>query len=225
MQLLRRGSRGPRVELLQRLLNEEKRASGYTEDGIFGPKTKEGVEAFQSGSSLTPDGIVGPLTWGALGLRHDIEHDVTLRPQPSNVSCWSAAATMLLGPMSVDSGGATRAPGGGLPAAGGTNVEAFARSHGLRMHYPMNRPVQAFAELLRGGPLWVAGVQSLGVRSGGTQSMHAVVVASMWGNGSREGTMLEIYDPWPPGRGSIYGTFYGERIASSPMGMAYILQR
>jgi hypothetical protein len=225
MKLLRQGSRGPRVELLQRLLNLEKRTSTCAEDGIFGPMTREAVEDFQSRRPLKQDGIVGPRTWQALGLRHEIEHHVTLKPQPTNASCWSAAASMLLGPMSVGVGGATRNPGGGLPSGGGTNIEAFARSHGLTMHYPMNRPVEAFASLLRRGPLWVAGVQSLGVRSGGRQSMHAVVVGALWGNGSREGTMLQIYDPWPVGRGSVYGTFYGERIASSPMGMAYILQR
>ena len=36
-------------------------------DGIFGPVTKHGVEEFQQYKSLTVDGIVGPLTWAALG--------------------------------------------------------------------------------------------------------------------------------------------------------------
>jgi peptidoglycan hydrolase-like protein with peptidoglycan-binding domain len=36
-------------------------------DGIFGPVTKTAVEKFQSGRHLTVDGIVGPITWGALG--------------------------------------------------------------------------------------------------------------------------------------------------------------
>jgi murein L,D-transpeptidase YcbB/YkuD len=36
-------------------------------DGIFGPVTKSAVEQFQGDSGLTADGIVGPITWGALG--------------------------------------------------------------------------------------------------------------------------------------------------------------
>ena len=36
------------------------------EDGIFGPRTKEGVIAFQRFAGLKQDGIVGPVTWKAL---------------------------------------------------------------------------------------------------------------------------------------------------------------
>jgi peptidoglycan hydrolase-like protein with peptidoglycan-binding domain len=35
-------------------------------EGNFGPKTQEGVKAFQEGSSLLSDGVVGPATWHAL---------------------------------------------------------------------------------------------------------------------------------------------------------------
>jgi peptidoglycan hydrolase-like protein with peptidoglycan-binding domain len=35
-------------------------------DGIFGPETELFVRAFQYAGGLTPDGIVGPLTWQAL---------------------------------------------------------------------------------------------------------------------------------------------------------------
>ena len=40
----------------------------------------------------------------------------------------------------------------------------------------------------------------------------------MWGNGSADGTMLLIYDPWPPGVGSTYAVFYGERVTGVPLG-------
>jgi hypothetical protein len=88
----------------------------------------------------------------------------------------------------------------------------------------MTWTVQGFAGLLRRGPLWVGGVQPLGSPTA-IQSGHVVVVGSMWGNGSPDGTMLLIYDPWPPGVGSTYGVFYGERIAGSPLGTMYILHR
>jgi len=35
-------------------------------DGIFGPNTQAAVIAFQRIFGLTPDGIVGPLTWGRI---------------------------------------------------------------------------------------------------------------------------------------------------------------
>jgi peptidoglycan hydrolase-like protein with peptidoglycan-binding domain len=62
---LRQGSSGPDVRYLQGRLVEY----GYnlTIDGQFGPMTASAVRAFQSSNGLTPDGIVGPLTWAALG--------------------------------------------------------------------------------------------------------------------------------------------------------------
>ena len=35
-------------------------------DGDFGAITEAAVRAFQESHGLTPDGIVGPLTWSAL---------------------------------------------------------------------------------------------------------------------------------------------------------------
>ena len=60
------GSNGPTVSWAQYLL--VRRILSYNQiDGVFGPVTKNAVEEFQSSSGLSVDGIVGPLTWGALG--------------------------------------------------------------------------------------------------------------------------------------------------------------
>ena len=42
---------------------------GVAADGVFGAQTERAVKRFQSRHDLVPDGIVGPLTRGALGLR------------------------------------------------------------------------------------------------------------------------------------------------------------
>ncbi len=63
--VLRNGSKGSDVTLIQRLLNN----AGYgslVEDGIFGVSTDAAVKQFQKDRSLTVDGIVGSQTWGAL---------------------------------------------------------------------------------------------------------------------------------------------------------------
>lgn len=63
--LLREGLTGSDVIQLQKELN----TLGYnvgTVDGIFGPKTKAEVVAFQTAESVTADGIVGPITFNAL---------------------------------------------------------------------------------------------------------------------------------------------------------------
>lgn len=63
--LLRQGSIGPDVELLQLALNR----SGYYQgspDGFFGPATRRAVLSFQSNYGLPADGVVGPKTWAPL---------------------------------------------------------------------------------------------------------------------------------------------------------------
>ena len=65
MRLLRMGSLGPAVELLQLALNR----AGYGElatDGIFGPKTDRALRQFQGKSGLLADGVAGRDTNRAL---------------------------------------------------------------------------------------------------------------------------------------------------------------
>ena len=63
---LQSGSSGSDVRRLQRLLVMIKLLDYLGIDGQFGPNTDGAVRNFQSSNSLTVDGIVGPLTWGAL---------------------------------------------------------------------------------------------------------------------------------------------------------------
>jgi hypothetical protein len=65
LKVLRQGSRGEAVELLQAYLRGQGHYSGVI-DGHFGPMTHEAVCAFQRSAGLTVDGVVGNQTWGAL---------------------------------------------------------------------------------------------------------------------------------------------------------------
>ncbi len=58
--MLRKGDQGPSVAVLQGKL-------GIKIDGAFGPATELGVKTFQTAHGLTPDGLVGPKTWAAIG--------------------------------------------------------------------------------------------------------------------------------------------------------------
>ena len=57
---LKSGSKGEQVKYLQQQL-------GLPIDGVFGKPTHNAVVAFQKKHKLTADGIVGPLTWKAIG--------------------------------------------------------------------------------------------------------------------------------------------------------------
>ncbi|KUI30305.1 N-acetylmuramoyl-L-alanine amidase [Mycobacterium sp. IS-1496] len=69
--LLTRGSRGPQVARLQRLLkaNYSAYAGHLAADGIYGPQTEAAVREFQRRThGLKVDGIVGPATAAAMNL-------------------------------------------------------------------------------------------------------------------------------------------------------------
>lgn len=59
--LLKNGSQGSDVKLLQEFLNLDA-------DGIFGKGTEAAVKAFQQANGLTVDGIVGASTWDTMGV-------------------------------------------------------------------------------------------------------------------------------------------------------------
>ena len=67
-QTLRRGSRGEAVKTVQQKLIRWGYLNGKA-DGIFGAATEKAVRYFQRKNGLKEDGIVGPATFEALGMR------------------------------------------------------------------------------------------------------------------------------------------------------------
>ncbi len=65
--LRRNGDKGMTVCQIQQTLIKLGYKPGKV-DGIFGPNTEAAVRAFQAARKLTVDGIVGPITYGALGM-------------------------------------------------------------------------------------------------------------------------------------------------------------
>ena len=217
MDVLHRGSRGFKVKYLQRLLNSNTGRTSpqgpwLVEDGVFGQHTEDAVNDFQdSRADLTTDGRVGPATWTALGLRVEREHRRVLQfGQPDNTSCWSAAASSILGNVSVGPGAANAI--GGLEATI-DNLAIIAQGLGWTMlnHSPGNREL---VDLVNQKPLWIGAT--------GEDFGHAVVLSGVYSTGGANGvnTMFRIHDPWPPNRGSVYGSFANPLMINSFYGGA-----
>lgn len=65
--LVKKGAKGAIVREVQNLLlSHGFKLPRYGADGDFGSETEGAVEAFQRSRGLSPDGDVGPYTWGAL---------------------------------------------------------------------------------------------------------------------------------------------------------------
>jgi Papain-like cysteine protease AvrRpt2 len=132
----------------------------------------------------------------------DVWHEVPLVPQLTGMSCWAAAAAMVIGwrdRSALDAVQIARSTGKweayqhGLEPA---DVPTLAREWGLSTVAAGRHSVRDFARLLEdNGPLWV------GEASPG---LHSVVVSGMSGDNTLDGTIVHIADPWPAGRGERY---------------------
>jgi hypothetical protein len=207
MRNLTQGMHGADVLFLQCLINKAERASTVAEDGQFGPLTRAAVTRFQQREHLPGAGYVGAGTWARLGAVQERLHATTLVAQPTGMTCWRAAAAMALHARMPGAGGAVVDPSGGLDMAI-TNIETFLSSLGWRMVNNQTMPSLATViAAVRSAPLWVA--------YRGDGFAHAVVYTGVYtrGSGDEDTTVFRIHDPWPPRRGSIYGTTYRSGIA------------
>jgi len=133
-----------------------------------------------------------------------ISYDITLIPQPTNVSCWAAALAMIVSyrdntsytPEHIASYAGMNINTG----YGWSDIRRAVSAWGLFETAPMSAMPDYWASLLETyGPLWIVEVGA---------PYHAVVVAGMYGSGSPDATEVWIYNLWPPNQGAIeYKTF------------------
>jgi N-acetyl-anhydromuramyl-L-alanine amidase AmpD len=129
--------------------------------------------------------------------------DVEAVYQPTGVSCWAAAAAMVVGwrdRISINPEEFARHEGRwseykqtGLYT---NDNDEFAAAWGLSVEPPQSYSVEGFRQVLAySGPLWIG-------RLVGGSSGHAVCVYGISGDGSPDGTTIHFHDPWPPGQGT-----------------------
>jgi hypothetical protein len=229
---LRVGSLGFDVALLQLQLNLKALPSpNLAVDGSFGSLTHAAVVAFQRRAGLTPDGVVGPLTHGALaqGLSLTaVNHGVHHIAQPTPTTCW-AAATAMVTHSSVASVQA-KTPAQMIAADGGllnssesdqavVTGARYGAIHGLRCNAPMSWSVGGLVNLLRQGPLMLDMLWNTSNYARGNGSPgHMVVVSAVVSDNNPQGdrTHLLVLDPWPPNKGKLDWVEYGRWMQEVP---------
>lgn len=215
MEQLGAGARGIGVRVAQRLLNKAlRRRPGFhrlVEDGVFGRQTERAVQMLHEMNHISAElGFISTATWRLMGLSVEIDHRVTLVPQHYLNGCWSAAASMVMGvEMSVSPGSANLIlpeertdPNWGQLESSNANLIAFAEHIGCRaMESGVN--VARLAQFLARRPVWVAGRWNDGH---GHTGGHVVSISGLWGDGTNDGSVIRVHDPWPVNEGAIYAT-------------------
>jgi peptidoglycan hydrolase-like protein with peptidoglycan-binding domain len=151
----------------------------------------------------------------------DVWNEVPLVPQLTGMSCWAAAAAMLVGwreRIAVDAREVARGAGhwrafkdGLMPEDVGELARAWQLTISDAELFDAERLYELLSEF---GPLW------LGEASPG---LHAIVVTGLYGDGSADGSFVRVNDPWPVARGERYVLSFRElarnfRAATSAVG-------
>lgn len=129
-------------------------------------------------------------------------YNVPLRQQPSDNTCWATVATMMvswhdqasymidaaMGRAGAEYQSMVKNDQGLL----GRDKPAFLAAAGLQSEAPQDYTVEGLAELIQKfGPLWITTDESPDENF----AIHARIVTSMSGDGTIDGTILQINDP------------------------------
>lgn len=238
--LLRQGSRGFDVVVLQVQLNSKGANPRLKADGDFGPRTHAAVVAYQRQKQLSPDGVVGPITQASLAQGSSVtsaNHNVSHIPQPTPTTCWAASTAMMtrstVPVVIARTPPAMIASDGGLlnrseTDQGASSGSRYAAAHGLRCYPPMSWSVSALVGKLQRGPLmfdmlWNSSEYAAGKGSPG----HMIVVSAYVSDNhpAGQGTHLLVLDPWPPNRGKISWVEYQAWMLDVPTRTYRVFER
>ena len=200
------GVEDPLDQIVRPRLPNDQRSRAQRIGGQFGTRIGEALDLGLTPSSVDPllDKLDPPATAQPLGLRASAMADecwtinwdqVQLIPQPTDQSCWAAAAAMVLGwkqggRLTADQIATIchRSTAAGLPS---DDNAAFAREMGLTAAPSVCWTEDGFRDLIASkGPLWVSQKPT----ANAPLSFHAIVVTGMYNDGF--GTFVRIMDPW-----------------------------
>ncbi len=148
----------------------------------------------------------------ALGSAIDVRYNVELVPQQTGMSCWAAGFAMIVGwrdQICIDPSEIPRATGHWAQYQNGLSPEDVSVMNvwGFVPEPPQSYMIEAFADLLRYyGPLWVASAEP---------GPHIRVVTGIKGDGTPDGTILYINDPWEQGMTSFRATNRGSQYTET----------
>ena len=133
--LIRRGSSGPDVALVQTWLNGIRDSCSWhaalTVDGKFGANAEKAVREFQLRYGLKEDGKVGANTWNVLYTRYTAKHGLNV-PYPGIVlRSGASGGTVRLVQQKLNSLGERLNADGRYGAATAAAVQRFQRRNGL----------------------------------------------------------------------------------------------
>jgi hypothetical protein len=129
----------------------------------------------------------------------DVNVDVFLISQPTDVSCWAASLAMVVSARdSASTMPTTVAARAGMDVDTGygwSDIRKAVSAWDLIEEGPRSAMPDEWGRLLKQwGPIWVVEVGA---------PYHAIVLAGLRGDGTPEGTDVTTYNPWPPGVGAI----------------------
>lgn len=212
--VLRKGDNGPCVERIQQaLLDLGFLLPSFGADGSFGNETEAAIIEYQNAYGLEPDGVIGPATIASLDEQfastfastfvYHVPGEIPEIGQPSDNTCWAAAATMLFSWVKQESytiEDVMKEAGTIFPAAlKGENGEGHTLlpaemgllidSLGFVQEPHASYTVEGLLSLLqRYGPLWMT------IHAGGDY-LHGNIITGIGGDYSPDGTDVFLIDP------------------------------
>lgn len=222
------------TQIGQRLLNNHLPAGErLVDEGFYDGPTKRAANRFQEKHGLEVLPRMSLVTLAKLGLTVEVNHPVTLIPQPKKHTCWKAAARMMLGGhhprMSCRRQQCNGQSGDAAVKVNLTkfgeldNSDANMRNFGIAQGWQMFTKADYGTRLdsaLQAGPVWMAGWIPRPERE--RDNSHVVVITGWvtYTGTTFDGTIvrgkaLKVFDPFPNNLGQTYYLDYDDPVLPS----------